>query len=80
MIKKSEHVFKCVFREQDVTVSKKGSFICVLMLYKKMREEVLSPNNFTYPFVLKAVGGLRAMAEAGEVHARVVKSGFEFDA
>ena len=60
--------------------SKKGSFNCVLMIYRKMREESLSPDNYTYPFVLKAVGGLQAMAEAGEVHAHVVKSGFEFDA
>lgn len=50
------------------------------MLYNRMRGERLCADSFTYPFVLKAVGCLGAMAEARRIHAHVVKSGFVFDA
>ncbi|XP_072983717.1 pentatricopeptide repeat-containing protein At1g31430 [Typha latifolia] len=60
-------------------LSKMGIFLKVIDLFFRMREKGLLPDNFAYPFVLKAMGSLRMVSEGRKVHGLVVKSGFEFD-
>ncbi|KAL0915333.1 hypothetical protein M5K25_015745 [Dendrobium thyrsiflorum] len=60
-------------------LTKKGSHKNSILLFSRMREEKLSPDNFTYPFVLKAFGCLRLDSEGRKTHGLVSKSGFEFD-
>lgn len=59
--------------------TKQGSFRKSLLLFNKLREQGLSPDNYTYPFVLKGIGCLREVKEGEKVHGFVVKSGLEFD-
>ncbi|GAB4832914.1 hypothetical protein Ancab_006933 [Ancistrocladus abbreviatus] len=49
------------------------------MLFNELREDGFWPDNFTYPFVLKAIGCLGDAKEALRIHGFVVKSGMEFD-
>lgn len=49
------------------------------MLFSKLRERGVSPDNFTYPFVFKAVGCLGEVKKGEKVHGYVVKTGLEFD-
>ncbi|XP_010922662.1 putative pentatricopeptide repeat-containing protein At3g08820 [Elaeis guineensis] len=48
-------------------------------LYTDMRREGLSPNNFTFPFVLKACARLFDLDTGVKIHAHVLKAGFELD-
>lgn len=50
-----------------------------ILLFQKMRKACLSPDNFTFPLVLKALGEVKAMVEGRKVHAFIVKTGLEFD-
>lgn len=59
--------------------AKKGSFRKSLLLFSKLRERGVSPDNFTYPFVFKAVGCLGEVKKGEKVHGYVVKTGLEFD-
>ncbi|XP_044502209.1 pentatricopeptide repeat-containing protein At1g31430 [Mangifera indica] len=59
--------------------AKKGSYRKSLLLFYKLREHGLSPDNFTYPFVFKVIGCLRELKEGEKVHGYVVKTGLEFD-
>ncbi|KAF9685506.1 hypothetical protein SADUNF_Sadunf03G0061700 [Salix dunnii] len=59
--------------------AKKGIFRKCLMLFNKLREDGLWPDNFTYPFVLKAIGCLGEALEAEKIHGFVRKTGLEFD-
>lgn len=47
--------------------------------YVDMREAGISPDNFTYPFALKACARLRDLVNGTRIHADAVKSGFELD-
>ncbi|CAG7872975.1 unnamed protein product [Brassica rapa] len=49
-----------------------------VLLYKKMRDLDVRPDEFTYPFVVKAISQLGVLASCGfAFHAHVVKHGFE---
>lgn len=50
-----------------------------LSLYQKMLHCGLNPNNFTYPFVIKACTELSLIRNGIVVHTHVVKSGLESD-
>ncbi|KAE9450772.1 hypothetical protein C3L33_17327, partial [Rhododendron williamsianum] len=50
-----------------------------LSLYRKMLSCGLKPNNFTYPFVIKACTESSMLRNGIVVHTHVVKSGLEFD-
>eukprot|EP01018_Ginkgo_biloba_P030284 Gb_21439 [translate_table: standard] len=50
-----------------------------LALYYQMRRSGMYPDNFTFPFVLKACASLSALQEGKEIHYHVVRSGFESD-
>lgn len=59
--------------------AKKGSFRKALWLFGQLRKDGLWPDNFTYPFVFKAIGCLGEAWEGAKVHGFVVKTGLEFD-
>nr|UPT48596.1 pentatricopeptide repeat protein AaPPR415 [Agave angustifolia]UPT49900.1 pentatricopeptide repeat protein AaPPR1292 [Agave angustifolia] len=50
-----------------------------IQCYTQMRRHGLSPNNFTFPFVLKACARLRDLKTGTLIHAHVMKSGFELN-
>ncbi|XP_038880251.1 pentatricopeptide repeat-containing protein At1g31430 [Benincasa hispida] len=59
--------------------AKRGIFSKVILLFQQLREDELWPDNFTYPFVLKAIGCLRDVRQGEKVHGFVVKTGMDFD-
>ncbi|KAK7273991.1 hypothetical protein RIF29_15060 [Crotalaria pallida] len=60
---------------------KKGSFVKALSLFDRLkREDGVWPDNYTYPYVFKAIGLMRDVNEGEKVHGFVVKTGFDFDA
>ncbi|KAF8042787.1 hypothetical protein BT93_A1190 [Corymbia citriodora subsp. variegata] len=61
-------------------LAKSGELGKAVSVFHKLRERGLSPDNFTYPYALKAIGCLGALDEGEKVHGYVVKSGLEFDA
>ena len=50
-----------------------------LLLYVEMLERGIEPDNFTYPFVLKACSLLVALKEGVQIHAHVFNAGLEVD-
>lgn len=50
-----------------------------LSLYVEMLEIGIEPDNFTYPFVLKACALLGALKEGVQIHSHVFKAGLEGD-
>eukprot|EP01018_Ginkgo_biloba_P034142 Gb_28028 [translate_table: standard] len=50
-----------------------------LTFFSRMQGEGIQPNNFTFPFVLKACAGLSALQEGKEIHNHVVRNGYESD-
>ncbi|XP_017982199.1 PREDICTED: pentatricopeptide repeat-containing protein At1g31430 [Theobroma cacao] len=62
------------------TFVKKGSYKNAILVFGKLREQGLWPDNFTYPFVCKAIGSLGEVFEGEKIHGLVAKSGLEFDA
>lgn len=57
----------------------KNCFDEALQLFVSMRKESFLPNNFTFPFVLKACARLNDYKVGLEVHSVVVKCGFDCD-
>ena len=55
------------------------SFEEALCVYSEMVEEGVEPDNFTYPFVLKACTRLKSVREGKQIHGHVFKLGFEAD-
>ncbi|XP_068669683.1 pentatricopeptide repeat-containing protein At4g21065-like [Aristolochia californica] len=50
-----------------------------LSLYYEMLKYGLKPDNFTFPFVLKACSTLSALQEGQDIHEHVLRSGWESD-
>ncbi|KAH9313903.1 hypothetical protein KI387_022530 [Taxus chinensis] len=48
-----------------------------LSLYKKMQCAGIKPDNFTFPFVLKACASLSDLQEGREIHDDIVEAGFD---
>ncbi|CAL1386229.1 unnamed protein product [Linum trigynum] len=59
--------------------AKKGSFRKCLLLFSRLRGDGLWPDNFTYPFVLKAIGCLGKNLEGRRVHGFVTVTGMRSD-
>lgn len=59
--------------------AKKGNFRKTILLFDHLRENDLSPDNYTYPFVLKSIGCLGETPEGVKIHGFIVKTGLEFD-
>ncbi|XP_077210105.1 tetratricopeptide repeat (TPR)-like superfamily protein [Tasmannia lanceolata] len=52
-----------------------------LLLYHRMlSQSIVSPDKYTFPFVLKACAFLFAISEGMQIHARILKLGFGSDA
>ncbi|EPS73045.1 hypothetical protein M569_01711 [Genlisea aurea] len=58
---------------------KSGSFRKALHLFDELRLRGLWPDNYTYPFVCKAVAGLSSVAEGEKIHGFALKSGMLYD-
>eukprot|EP01018_Ginkgo_biloba_P034078 Gb_04445 [translate_table: standard] len=48
-----------------------------LALYYQMQQAGIQPNNFTFPFVLKACASLTAVQHGKEIHDQIIRSRFE---
>ncbi|KAL2938463.1 Pentatricopeptide repeat-containing protein DOT4 chloroplastic, partial [Bienertia sinuspersici] len=59
--------------------SSSGFPLNALLLYRKMMSFGIQPDNFTYPFVIKACGDALLVEFGRIIHAEVVISGFEPD-
>jgi len=51
-----------------------------LKLYYQMQEAGIQPDNYTFPFVLKACASMSALQEGREIHRQIVEIGLESDA
>ncbi|CAN6705416.1 unnamed protein product [Malus baccata var. baccata] len=58
----------------------KGSFRSAVELFRRLREDGLCPDNFTNPFVFKAIGRGSGRSKGSWVCAFVVETGIGFDA
>lgn len=58
---------------------KSGSCVRALFLFDELRVKGLWPDNYTYPFVLKAVGKLVLVLEGEKIHGFALKSGVLYD-
>lgn len=50
-----------------------------LYFYYRMQQAGMHPDNLTFPFVLRACAGLRALREGKEIHCHIIRSGYEAD-
>ncbi|CAH8309320.1 unnamed protein product [Eruca vesicaria subsp. sativa] len=55
------------------------SFEEALCVYNEMIQEGIEPDNFTYPFLLKACTRLKSLPEGKQIHGHVFKLGFDAD-
>ncbi|KAF8095332.1 hypothetical protein N665_0336s0009 [Sinapis alba] len=55
------------------------SFEEALCVYNEMVKEGIEPDNFTYPFLLKACTCLKSVRDGKQIHGHVFKLGFEAD-
>ncbi|KAJ0988471.1 hypothetical protein J5N97_006827 [Dioscorea zingiberensis] len=49
----------------------------VPLLYKEMHQRALSPDHFTFPFVVRSCAVLSALQEGKQAHCNVIKHGFD---
>ncbi|XP_043695435.1 pentatricopeptide repeat-containing protein At4g21065-like [Telopea speciosissima] len=56
-----------------------GPHEAALSLYQHMLNSGLKPDNFTFPFVLKACSALSALQEGRDIHGHAIRMGCEFD-
>ncbi|XAR50652.1 hypothetical protein NMG60_11005030 [Bertholletia excelsa] len=56
-----------------------GPYEVAISLYYQMIDYGILPDNFTFPFVLKACSGLFAIDVGREVHEQVIRTGWETD-
>ncbi|KAK9278308.1 hypothetical protein L1049_027873 [Liquidambar formosana] len=54
----------------------KQSPLEAILLYKKMRENSVEPDQFTFPCILKACSRMQALSEGEQIHAQIMKCGF----
>lgn len=52
-----------------------GPYEEALTLFHQMKEAGIQPDNFTYPFALKACASLSALREGKEVHDHIIRTG-----
>lgn len=56
-----------------------GPYEAAISLYHQMLEYGLAPDNFTFPFVLKACSALSAIEEGRNIHENAIRTGWETD-
>ncbi|XP_077240227.1 pentatricopeptide repeat (PPR-like) superfamily protein [Tasmannia lanceolata] len=79
VLKNVENPYLFIYNLMIKAFAKKGRFRKTIGFFDRLREDGLSPDNFTYPFVLKAMGCLGATLEGRKTHGFIIKAGFEFD-
>ncbi|MCL7042445.1 hypothetical protein MKW94_004618 [Papaver nudicaule] len=57
--------------------SDKGPCKEAIVVYKKMHQNGVLPDRYTFPFVIRSCGVLSALREGKEVHCNVIKHGFD---
>ncbi|KAK1282291.1 putative pentatricopeptide repeat-containing protein [Acorus calamus] len=62
-------------KHAEKSLHKKGCLDKTFSLFRRLRVDQFSPDNFTYPFVLKAIGCLREVAEAEKIRGLSSKLG-----
>lgn len=50
-----------------------------IVLYRNMHQSGLSPDNYTFPFVVRSCAVQLALREGKEVHCNIIKNGFNLD-
>nr|XP_004305327.2 PREDICTED: pentatricopeptide repeat-containing protein At1g08070-like [Fragaria vesca subsp. vesca]XP_011466751.1 PREDICTED: pentatricopeptide repeat-containing protein At1g08070-like [Fragaria vesca subsp. vesca]XP_011466752.1 PREDICTED: pentatricopeptide repeat-containing protein At1g08070-like [Fragaria vesca subsp. vesca] len=50
-----------------------------IFLYRKMHQSGFSPDNYTFPFVVRSCAVQSALREGTEVHCNIIKNGFSSD-
>ncbi|KAH9288357.1 hypothetical protein KI387_032474, partial [Taxus chinensis] len=50
-----------------------------IVVYSTMHYRGIQPDNYTFPFVLKACAGISALHEGMQIHVRIIRSGLESD-
>jgi len=58
---------------------KRNSFQTAISLFNQLRLNALFPDNYTYPFLLKAVACIGDFQQGTKIHAFVFKTGLDFD-
>ncbi|KAE8672270.1 hypothetical protein F3Y22_tig00111847pilonHSYRG00020 [Hibiscus syriacus] len=56
-----------------------GCHVATLALYSLMRKTRIPPNNYTFPFVLKARASKSMIIEEKVVHRDAIRTGFDLD-
>lgn len=56
-----------------------GPYEDAISLYNQMLDYGLAPDNFTFPFVLKACSALSAIEEGRNIHEHAIRTGWETD-
>lgn len=59
--------------------TRSGSWRAALDLFDELRARGLRPDNYTYPYALKAAGSLGAILEGERIHGFALKSGDSYD-
>ncbi|KAK9999720.1 hypothetical protein SO802_019323 [Lithocarpus litseifolius] len=87
----SVHFAKLVFDSLPITpplfawntiiraFTKSSTPIQSVRLFSQLQRVGLKPDNFTFPFVLKACGQCSLVGEGGAVHSMIMKAGFDLD-
>jgi pentatricopeptide repeat protein len=56
-----------------------GQWEEIIKLYREMHHQGVRPDNFTFPFAIKACSGLSALKEGKEIQQKVIRCGCESD-
>ena len=87
----SVHFAKLVFDSLPITpplfawntiiraFTKSSTPIQSVRLFSQLQRVGIKPDNFTYPFVLKACGRCLLVGEGGAMHSMIIKAGFDLD-
>ncbi|XP_050278931.1 pentatricopeptide repeat-containing protein At2g36730-like [Quercus robur] len=87
----SVHFAKLVFDSLPITpplfawntiiraFTKSSTPIQSVRLFSQLQRVGIKPDNFTYPFVLKACGQCSLVGEGGAMHSMIMKAGFDLD-
>jgi pentatricopeptide repeat protein len=69
----------CLWNVMIREYARNGSCYEALSLYYQMQLAGKQPDNFTFPYALKACASLSALQYGKEIHDHVIRNGFEFD-
>lgn len=79
MFEKMNHLDTYYWNVMIRGLTDNGLFREAIDFYHRMQSEGVRADNFTYPFVIKACGGLSSLAEGQKVHGKLFKVGLDSD-